>query len=66
MSSISPMATKEFAKRINAVDCEYVDAPVSSGELGDKAANLTIMVGAKQEAFDRVRPIIDLMGKIPL
>lgn len=63
MSSISPMATKEFAKRINAVDCEYLDAPVSGGEVGAKAASLTIMVGAKQEAFDRVKPILDLMGK---
>ncbi|WP_231665281.1 MULTISPECIES: NAD(P)-binding domain-containing protein [unclassified Pseudoalteromonas] len=39
MSSISPMATKEFAKRINAVDCEYVDAPVSGGKVGAKAAS---------------------------
>ena len=45
MSSISPIATKEFAKRINALGCDYLDAPVSGGEVGAKAATLTIMVG---------------------
>ncbi len=45
MSSISPIETKEFAKRINALGCEYVDAPVSGGEVGAKAATLTIMAG---------------------
>src|SRR5512136_1543653 len=38
MSSISPIETKEFAKRVNALGCEYVDAPVSGGEVGAKAA----------------------------
>ena len=63
MSSISPIATKEFAKRINALGCDYVDAPVSGGEVGAKNAALTIMVGATQAAFDRVKPLFDLMGK---
>ena len=63
MSSISPVATKEFAKRINALGCEYLDAPVSGGEVGAKAATLTIMVGGSQAAFDKVKPIFDLMGK---
>ncbi len=45
MSSISPIATKEFAKRINELGCDYLDAPVSGGEVGAKAASLTIMVG---------------------
>jgi 2-hydroxy-3-oxopropionate reductase len=63
MSSISPMATKEFAKKINALGCQYVDAPVSGGEVGAKAATLTIMVGAEQETFDRVKPLFDLLGK---
>ena len=45
MSSISPLATKEFAEKINALGCEYLDAPVSGGEVGAKAASLTIMVG---------------------
>ncbi len=63
MSSISPIETKAFAKRINALGCDYLDAPVSGGEVGAKAASLTIMVGGPQAAFDRVKPLFDLMGK---
>jgi len=63
MSSIAPMATKEFAKRINELGCEYLDAPVSGGEVGAKNATLTIMVGGPQSAFDKVKPLFDLMGK---
>ena len=53
MSSISPIATKEFAKRINELGCEYLDAPVSGGEVGAKNAALTIMVGGKQARSTR-------------
>jgi 2-hydroxy-3-oxopropionate reductase len=63
MSSISPMDTKEFAKKINALGCDYLDAPVSGGEVGAKAASLTIMVGGPQTAFDLVKPLFELMGK---
>jgi 2-hydroxy-3-oxopropionate reductase len=63
MSSISPIATKDFAKRINERGCDYLDAPVSGGEVGAKAASLTIMVGGPQKAFDKVKPLFDLMGK---
>ncbi|QGZ40930.1 2-hydroxy-3-oxopropionate reductase [Pseudoduganella flava] len=63
MSSISPLATKEFAKKINKKSCDYIDAPVSGGEVGAKAATLTIMAGGTQEAFDRVLPLFQLMGK---
>ncbi|RTL34300.1 MAG: 2-hydroxy-3-oxopropionate reductase [Rhodocyclaceae bacterium] len=63
MSSISPVATKDFAKRINALGCEYLDAPVSGGEVGAKAASLTIMVGGSDAAFDKVKPLFELMGK---
>jgi 2-hydroxy-3-oxopropionate reductase len=63
MSSISPLETKKFAKRINELGCEYVDAPVSGGEVGAKNAALTIMVGARQAAFDGVKSIFELMGK---
>ena len=63
MSSISPLATKEFARRIRQRDCAYLDAPVSGGEVGARAATLTIMVGGAQEAFDRVLPLFQLMGK---
>jgi 2-hydroxy-3-oxopropionate reductase len=63
MSSISPVETKVFAERIKALGCEYVDAPVSGGEVGAKAASLTIMVGGSAAAFDRVKPLFELMGK---
>ena len=63
MSSISPIETKEFAKKINALGCDYLDAPVSGGEVGAKNATLTIMVGGPQAAFDRVKPLFELMGK---
>jgi len=63
MSSISPLATKDFAKRINDLGCQYLDAPVSGGEVGAKAASLTIMVGGSDDAFAKVKPLFDLMGK---
>ena len=63
MSSISPVETKAFAQRINALGCDYLDAPVSGGEVGAKAATLTIMVGGPEAAFERVRPLFALMGK---
>ena len=63
MSSISPLATKVFAQKINALGCEYLDAPVSGGEVGAKGASLTIMVGGSESAFAKVKPLFELMGK---
>ena len=63
MSSISPIDTKAFALKINALGCDYLDAPVSGGEVGAKAASLTIMVGGPQAAFERIKPLFELMGK---
>ncbi len=63
MSSISPIETKKYAKKINDLGCEYVDAPVSGGEVGAKAASLTIMIGANPATFDKVKPLFELMGK---
>jgi 2-hydroxy-3-oxopropionate reductase len=63
MSSISPMDTKDFAKKINDLGCDYLDAPVSGGEVGAKAASLTIMIGATEEGFAKVKPLFELMGK---
>jgi 2-hydroxy-3-oxopropionate reductase len=63
MSSISPMDTKAFAAKINALGCQYMDAPVSGGEVGAKAASLTIMVGAEEATFNAVLPLLQLMGK---
>ena len=63
MSSISPIETKAFAKRINELGCDYLDAPVSGGEVGAKAASLTIMVGGPEASFERIKPLFELMGK---
>jgi 2-hydroxy-3-oxopropionate reductase len=63
MSSISPLATKEFAKKINSLGCDYLDAPVSGGEVGAKQASLTIMVGGPEAAFARAKPLFEAMGK---
>jgi 2-hydroxy-3-oxopropionate reductase len=63
MSSISPIETKQYAKRINELGCEYLDAPVSGGEVGAKNAALTIMIGGPQPAFEKMKPVFELMGK---
>ncbi|MDP3673756.1 MAG: 2-hydroxy-3-oxopropionate reductase [Novosphingobium sp.] len=63
MSSIDPIATRNFAERIRALGCDYVDAPVSGGEVGARAASLTIMCGGEPEVFARARPLFELMGK---
>lgn len=63
MSSISPTATKGFAARVNAMGCDYLDAPVSGGEVGAKNAALTIMIGGPEAAFERARPLFEAMGK---
>jgi 2-hydroxy-3-oxopropionate reductase len=63
MSSISPTSTKAFAEKIAAKGGDYLDAPVSGGEVGAKQATLTIMVGGSDAAFDRAKPLFDVMGK---
>jgi 2-hydroxy-3-oxopropionate reductase len=63
MSSISPIETKDFAARIRELGADYLDAPVSGGEVGAKAASLTIMVGGSEEGFAKVKPLFELMGK---
>ena len=63
MSSISPIATKRFARRVNDIGCDYLDAPVSGGEVGARNATLSIMVGGDEGVFGRVRPLFELMGK---
>jgi len=63
MSSVSPLATKEFARKINALGCDYLDAPVSGGEVGAKNATLSIMVGGPEATFEKVKPLFELMGK---
>ena len=63
MSSISSVETKEYAKKIEALGCDYLDAPVSGGDVGAKNAALSIMCGGKPAAFERAKPVLELMGK---
>ncbi|SUB81468.1 2-hydroxy-3-oxopropionate reductase [Pragia fontium] len=63
MSSISPIETKKFAEKVRQLGGEYLDAPVSGGEIGAQQASLTIMVGGKPEVFNQVKPLLELMGK---
>lgn len=63
MSSISPIETKEYGAKIEALGCEYLDAPVSGGEVGAKAGTLSIMVGGKDDVFSKIKPLFELMGK---
>ncbi|MCA0243357.1 MAG: 2-hydroxy-3-oxopropionate reductase [Proteobacteria bacterium] len=63
MSSISPTATRDFARRVGERGADYLDAPVSGGEVGAKAATLTIMCGGTEAAFQRAQPLLALMGK---
>ncbi len=63
MSSISPIETKRFARKINGLGCDYLDAPVSGGEVGAKNAALSIMVGGDEAVFERIKPLFELMGK---
>jgi 2-hydroxy-3-oxopropionate reductase len=63
MSSISPIETKAFAAKIRALGADYVDAPVSGGQVGAKAATLSIMVGAAEATFARIKPLFEAMGK---
>jgi 2-hydroxy-3-oxopropionate reductase len=63
MSSISPVATQGFAKRIRELGCEYLDAPVSGGEVGAKAATLSIMVGGSEAIYKKVLPLLARMGR---
>lgn len=63
MSTISPEATKDFAKRLAAQNIAMLDAPCSGGEAGAIAGTLTFMVGGPEEAFARVKPGFEKMGK---
>jgi 2-hydroxy-3-oxopropionate reductase len=63
MSTISPIAERKIAARLKPLGVDYLDAPVSGGEVGAKAASLTIMVGGPERAFAKVKPLFELMGK---
>lgn len=63
MSTISPAATEDFARRLEKQGVDMLDAPVSGGEKGAISATLSIMVGGKTEVFERIQPLFACMGK---
>ena len=63
MSTISPIVTREIAKQLEDKGIEMLDAPVSGGTQGAEQASLSIMVGGKAEIFERVRPVLEAVGK---
>jgi 2-hydroxy-3-oxopropionate reductase len=63
MSSISPIATKEFARKLKAMGVDMLDAPVSGGQVGAQNATLSIMVGGAVEIFEKIKPFFEIMGK---
>ncbi|MBV5294777.1 MAG: 2-hydroxy-3-oxopropionate reductase [Curvibacter lanceolatus] len=63
MSSIAPLPTQDFARRIDKLGCQYLDAPVSGGEVGAQKGTLSIMVGGPEAAFARARPLFELLGQ---
>ena len=63
MSSVSPLATKEFAKKLAAMGVKMLDAPVSGGQVGAQNATLSIMVGGEPKVFAQIKPYFELMGK---
>lgn len=63
MSSISPIATKGFAQKVEELGAWYIDAPVSGGEVGAKAGTLSIMAGGREDIFEQVKPLLEVMGQ---
>jgi 2-hydroxymethylglutarate dehydrogenase len=63
MSSVAPSTTKAMAKAAEKYNIRYMDAPVSGGVAGASAGTLTIMTGCDQETFDKVSPVLNILGK---
>jgi 2-hydroxy-3-oxopropionate reductase len=63
MSSISPVATRDFAAKVERAGAHYLDAPVSGGEIGAREGTLSIMVGGPEDIFQRALPLLEKMGK---
>ena len=63
MSTISPIAARSIAKELLTAGIEFLDAPVSGGELSAIAGTLSIMVGGARETFERIKPFLECMGR---
>ena len=63
MSTVAPAAERAIAARLKRGGVDYLDAPVSGGDVGARDGTLAIMVGGEAPAFERARPLFELMGK---
>lgn len=63
MSTILPIAARQLAQQAKTFGCDFLDAPVSGGDIGAQNATLSIMVGGDESAFQRALPIFQAMGK---
>jgi len=63
MTTMSPSVTREIAAALEERGVEMLDAPVSGGDVGAKAGTLSIMVGGKEDVFERCLPVFQAMGK---
>ncbi len=63
MGTSKVMATRAFAKDVEAAGGDYIDAPVSGGTIGAEGGSLTIMAGGSDEAMKRAKPLFDVLGK---
>jgi 3-hydroxyisobutyrate dehydrogenase len=63
MSTISPAATKQMGQILQGKGVTLLDAPISGGEIGAIEGKLSIMMGGPKEAFEKVRPVMEVMGK---
>ena len=63
MSTVSPAATKQIGQALQAKGATLLDAPISGGEIGAIQAKLSIMMGGPKDAFEKVKPIMQIMGR---
>jgi 3-hydroxyisobutyrate dehydrogenase len=63
MSTISPIVTREIAKKLGEKGIRMLDAPVSGGDIGARNATLSIMVGGDADAYEECLPVFQAMGK---
>jgi 2-hydroxy-3-oxopropionate reductase len=63
MSTIAPATTKRVHEALRAKGADALDAPVSGGEVGAEEGTLSIMVGGREEAFERAKSIFEVLGK---
>ena len=63
MSTIAPAVERKLDAQLRKRGCHLIDAPVSGGDVGARNATLAIMAGGERAAFDRSRPLLEVMGR---